>query len=172
MNNTTLAIIIIFVILWGLIIASKSKIDCKSDYFTILIFAIFFSLALSAEFTDLFCENIDFGCKNCGDGLSQKYAEHKPTSKTDPKSALKNVYELLEVSDRCVLWRKYFITTAIIVLLLFLYKQSLTSVDLLVISVMCFIVLELSGNFYRYHFHNHVTDTIKDNLNIIKKSVN
>jgi hypothetical protein len=127
-----------------------------------------FTFALVCEFTDLFCEDVSFECTNCGDGLSSKYKNFKPTTKTTKSNAIKNIESTISTSQSFVHWRKYFITTAIILFLMFVYKQSTFNCsDFVVFFLMIFVTLQLVGNFYKYHYENHKDQIIKDNLQIL-----
>lgn len=150
-------------------IGAKTKIENKSDYMMILVFLILFAFALISEFTDLFCEETSINCTNCGDGLSGKYIKQKPTNMTTKQEAIQNVKEIMKTSLNYVSWRKYFITTSIIIFIIFMYKQNLTSSDLLVMFIGCLVTLQLISNFYRYHYEDHVTNIIMENMDVIQK---
>lgn len=169
MNNCTLSILMFIVICWSVIICSKMYVDNKSDYMIMIMFVILLAFALVSEFTDLFCEESKFSCKNCDDGLSGKYIKQIPNLNTTKSEAINNIKEVIKTSYNYVSWRKYFIISAIIIFILFIYKQKFSCVDLLVMFIGCFVTLQLIGNFYKYHYEEHVNNILLSNLNVLEK---
>ena len=147
MNKCTLFTLLFIVICWSIIIGSKIYVNNKSDYMVMVIFAILLAFALTAEFTDLFCEESKFSCQNCDDGLSGKYLKQIPNSKTTKSDAIQNIKDVIKTSYNYVSWRKYFIISSIIIFIMFVYKQKMSCIDLFVMFIGCFVTLQLVGNF-------------------------
>jgi len=170
MEKFTLSILVLCAFIWLTIVYTSLNIKtkcCSSDYIILFLFFIIFIFALVMEFTDLFCEEVDINCINCGDGCSNKYISYRPSTHTTKQDAIENIDNLLTVSQKMVCWRKYFIISAFIIMFLFMYKRDLECVDLVCIFLILFVVLSFSANFYNYHFTNHLNDVIKSNLKIL-----
>lgn len=172
MNNITIGGIIMFVFIWIYILVSKGckNIECNSDYAIYFIFATLFSFALIFEFIDLFCSEISIKCDDCGDGKSAKFKDFIANKNTTPQKAVQNVKNIIQQSNSFVMWRRYFISTALILLLLFLYKGKIFNcTDFIILFTLIFIVLQMIGNFYSYHYHQHIKNIINENLEILNK---
>lgn len=172
MSPLSIFVILLIVCLWTYILYLNTNTNfkwCGSNITIFVILFMFFTFALSMEYMQLFCPSIKYGCDECGDGQSMNILPYKVNPQTTTQEAKSNIKNLLNNStnSKCVTWRKIFILTAFIILLIAIYKKDLNPIDIFIMFILCFVILQLLDNFYYYHYYRYIEKNIKENLSLL-----
>ena len=126
-----------------------------------------FAFALINEYIEIFCAEYSFSCDKCGDDLAKSYSQYKPNSNTTKQESIYNIQQLTNTIYNNVCWRKFLIMSLIITLLIAIYKNNLSAIDILMITMIIFIILVSISNFYKYHYISFFKQNIDENLKIL-----
>lgn len=139
--------------------------------YALIIFFVWF--AIKSESIDIFCPA---GCKiydksKCGDGKGKFYLDGRG-KKSDKVSVLLNKIEhLSETDEKTVLWRRSFIFSILmsILLSLLVLDHIPDGKELLLMVIVLFVICYFGYTFYRQHYYKFVREFIKENIGFIRK---
>lgn len=142
--------------------------------FAAILYAV--SVVVRVEKVDLTCPEGPYTKDRtvCGDGNGKSYGNTKPNVKDNNVEVIQKIKKLARSLREDICWRKAFIASFIMMVLIFLFvfRRIPEAIEMFGVMFVCMVTGWLFYSFYNSHHYKHIEYNLLGNANVLEDRIN